>query len=58
VRAYRRAFEQGYQDGFEPYSANGRGRSRGGAYGRDGYYRDDPRYDDEGRIYEIPRRMR
>ena len=56
VRAYRRAFEQGYRDGFEPYSANGRGRYRdNGSYGRDGYYRGDPRYDEEGRIYEIPR---
>jgi hypothetical protein len=57
VRAYRRAFEQGYRDGFDPYYASGRGRYRdNGAYGRDGYYRGDPRYDDEGRIYEIPRR--
>lgn len=57
VRAYRRAFEEGYRDGFAPYAANGRGRYRnGGSYGRDGYYRGDPRYDDDGRIYEIPRR--
>jgi hypothetical protein len=57
VRAYRRAFEQGYREGFDPYYANGRGGYRnGGSYGRDGDYRRDPRYDDEGRIYEIPRR--
>ena len=56
VRAYRQAYQEGYRDGFEPY-ANARGRYRnGGYYGRDGYYRGDPRYDDEGRIYEIPRR--
>jgi hypothetical protein len=56
VRAYRQAYEEGYRDGFEPY-ANARGRYRnGGNYGRDGYYGGDPRYDDEGRIYEIPRR--
>ena len=57
VRAYRRAFEQGYRDGYERY-AGGRYCNGGsyGSYGRDGYYRDDPRYDDEGRIYEIPRR--
>lgn len=97
VRAYRRAFEQGYRDGFAPYAYAGR---RGGSFGRygsrdDGYYgrdggyygagragsyaqypfdaydhqRDgrhrhegrsgwctvDHRYDDRGRIYEIPR---
>ena len=57
VRAYRRAFEQGYRDGFDAYYANGRGGYRnGGSYGRDGYYRGDPRYDENGRIYEIPRR--
>ena len=57
VRSYRRAFEQGYRDGYDQY-ARGRYRNGGsyGSYGRDGYYRDDPRYDEEGRIYEIPRR--
>jgi len=58
VRAYRRAFEQGYRDGYDQYYASGRYRNGGsyGSYGRDGYYRSDPRYDEEGRIYEIPRR--
>ena len=57
VRAYRRAFEQGYRDGYERY-AGGRYRNGGsyGSYGRDGYYRGDPRYDEDGRIYELPRR--
>ena len=84
VRAYRRAFEQGYRDGFAPYYASGRYGSYsrdGGYYSRDGrsyarypfdaydYQRDgrhrhegrsgwcssDHRYDDRGRIYEIPR---
>jgi len=59
VRSYRRAFEQGYRDGYDQYYASGRYRNGGsyGSYGRDGgYYRSDPRYDEEGRIYEIPRR--
>jgi len=58
VRSYRRAFEQGYRDGYDQYYASGRYPNGGsyGSYGRDGYYRNDPRYDEEGRIYEIPRR--
>ena len=39
VHAYRGGYEQGYRDGFAPYSYAGRGRSRG-QYGRDGYGRD------------------
>jgi len=57
VRSYRRAFEQGYRDGYDQYYAGGRYRGGAyGSYGRDGYYRGDPRYDRDGRIYEIPRR--